>query len=243
MTTKNIVIVFALLVLAACIVGIVKESNQTVSIPVVPSTVTTMPTEYCYYQSTKTASGLYDKAYLRLDIDTGTVTGEFNNYPAEKDSKTGTFNGTTQTIDGGTQIANVIWNTLGEGIQAKEELAVVFDDKQAAAAFGEMVQGANGVYVYKDKASAVYQDPIPAIDCAQYDELRTVEKYIKTNIKTIISDKAELGGTWYTTALVVDTGTHTAAVSYEDGHNTGKGTITYTYEASKVTGVSFVKAK
>lgn len=115
----------------------------------------------------------------------------------------------------------------------------------AQVGFGEMVQGANGVYVYRNESAAVYQAPIPAIDCVNLDEIVAVEKYIRANIATIVSDKAVLGGTWYTTAVNVDATAHTAAVSYEDGHIAGKGTVSYTYDLTtkKITVNSFTKAK
>jgi hypothetical protein len=80
----------------------------------------------CYYRSTKTTSGFYDVAWLKLNILGEKVTGEFNNLPAEKDSKVGIFEGTilpaNSTIN--EKSATVWWDSRAEGMEVKEELSV-----------------------------------------------------------------------------------------------------------------------
>ena len=234
-------IIFIVLVLIGVVVwGIVQDSKPAVHIPTIP-TATTQPQDLCYYRSDKTSGGLYDRAWMKLHIDGEHVTGEFNNYPAEKDSKIGTFEGTAAN-----GVATVTWNSTAEGMSNKEELLVKFDDTQAQAAFGEMVQGANGVYVYKDKASAVYQSAMPVIDCAQLDEILAVEKYIRSaDLKTLTKDSPVLGGSLYVSGVVVDPMTHTATVTYEDGHNAYKGIVAYGFDktSKKVTVNTFTKSK
>lgn len=243
MTTKQIVIAFAVLVLVGVVVGMTRDMKS----PSVQPVVETPPTEernLCYYRSEKTDRGFYDRAWIRLSITGGKVVGEFNNYPAEKDSKVGIFTGTYQdeSEDGNLiGLADVIWNSSAEGMQNKEELLIEFFDADARPAFGEMIQGANRVYVYKDKTNVTYQTPIPAIDCAQLDEIKAVEAHVRTNISTITTDKAVLGGTWYVTAVVANPSTDTAEVEYEDGHIAGKGVVAYTFDNNTVAIVSFTK--
>lgn len=249
MTTKHIVVIFALIVLAIFIVGIARESNPKVTIPTLPDTQTVVPSDtsskLCYYRSDKTSSGFYDRAWIRLTVSGTTATGEFQNLPAEKDRKIGTFSGTVSAPDAqGKQIATLIWDSQAEGMSNKEELLVKYGSGSAQAAFGEMVLGANGVYVYKDKTKAVYQTAIPQVDCAVLDEAVTVETYVRnTDLAKITKDQPVLGGKLFVSSIVVDPKTHTALISYEDGHVSGKGTLTYTYTSGKVTVVSFAKAK
>jgi hypothetical protein len=91
-----------------------------------PAIVEKEPISLCYFYSNKTDRGLYDKASLRLDLSGEKVTGEFNNIPAEKDSKVGKFEGTVGPLDQSKmgRTANVWWDSLGEGMKVKEELIV-----------------------------------------------------------------------------------------------------------------------
>lgn len=244
MTTRQIVIAFAVLVLIGVVVGLARDTKPTP--PVVVTPPSPQETKFCYYYSEKTPSGLYDRAWIRIKGTTDSkVTGEFNNYPAEKDSKIGTFAGSEyREGEDGVGEYLVIWDILAEGMRAKEELFISNSNEFAAAAFGEMVQGSNGVYVYKDKTKVTYQTPLPQIDCAQLDEIVAVETYLKTaDIEVITKEKPVLGGKWYMTSVVANPATDTANISYEDGHIAGKGTLTYTFDNGKVTVVSFTKSK
>ncbi len=246
---KTIIILIILLVLAL-IVGLSRESKPRVSIPEIPTP--TGPTELCYYRNEKTASGLYDRAWMKLTVNEEKVSGELRLLPAEKDSKIGDFTGTfTDISEGGTIAgdASVIWNTKAEGMTAKEELSFYFDDIFGGAdagvkiKFGEMVKGANGVYVYKNKANTTTQT-IPPVDCAVLNEVITVEAYIRsTDLVALTKTSPVLGGKLYVTGVVVDPTAHNALVSYEDGHMAYKGTLTYTFSQSKVTPVNFVETK
>ncbi len=78
------------------------------------------------------------------------------------------------------------------------------------------------------------------------DEVAAVELYIKNaDLAALVGEEAVLGGTLYTTEVVVDPQTDTAAISYEDGHIAGKGTLSYTYDSTskEVTVNTFTKAQ
>src|ERR1035437_5515937 len=154
------------------------------------------PVQLCYYRGDKTNGGFYDVAWLKLNILGDKVTGEFDNLPAESDSKIGKFEGTVEPlvpeIIG--RRATVWWDSLAEGMNVKEELAIEFDDGSATAGFGEMVDRGDGVYVYKDKTNLYYIKGMSQIDCETLDEKLFVEKYVRDNIKTIATNKPVLGG-------------------------------------------------
>lgn len=67
------------------------------------------------------------------------------------------------------------------------------------------------------------------MDCISLDEKLFVEKYIQDNIKTIATDKAVLGGSWYVLSVNVIPSTKSGEVTYEDGHIQSKASFTYTY--------------
>jgi len=186
----------------------------------------------CYYDSNKTNNDMYDISWLKLNIIGDKITGEFSNLPAEKDSKVGKFEGTVgplvQEIMG--RKATVWWDSFAEGMNVKEELAIVFGDGSATVGFGEMINRGDGVYVYKNKDNLTYLKSMSQIDCDTLDEKLFVEKYIKENIKTIATNSSILGGSWYTTFVTANPISHNGEVIYEDGHTQSKATFIYNYE-------------
>jgi hypothetical protein len=56
--------------------------------------------------------------------------------------------------------------------------------------------------------------------------LMSIEDYVKNNISTLSSEKEQVGGTFYVTAIEAHGGAGT--VSYEDGHNGYTADFTYT---------------
>lgn len=192
------------------------------------------PISLCYYRGDKTTSGFYDIAWLKINTNgsiNDKVTGEFQNLPAEKDSKAGTFEGTVSPLDQKIMArhASVWWDSMAEGMQVKEELAIQFGDGSATVGFGEMVDRGDGVYVYKDKTNLTYIKSMSQIDCESLDEKLFTEKYIRDNIKTLATNKPVLGGEWYAISAITNTSIHTAEVVYEDGHIQSRANITYTY--------------
>lgn len=191
-----------------------------------------VPVDMCYYRSESTSSGFLDRSWLKLKISGENVTGEFQNLPAEKDSKVGKFEGTVGPVNQRTmsRTANVWWNSFAEGMNAKEEFIINFGDGSASVGFGEMIDRGDGVYVYKDKNNLYYQPSMSQIDCEYLDEKLFVEKYIRDNIKTIATNSPVLGGDWYVINVIVSPSSHTAEVTYEDGHIQSKANMIYSYQ-------------
>lgn len=213
----------------------IPANNTAINTDTNTDTTTQQPINLCYYRGDKTTSGYYDVAWLKMNTNgsaDNTVTGEFRNLPAEKDSKVGTFEGTVGPVDQTTMSreADVWWNSEAEGMGVKEELSIKFGDGSATAGFGEMVNRGDGVYVYKDKTNLTYIKQMNQIDCQTLDEKLFVEKYIRDNIKTVATNKPVLGGSWSTISVVVNPIAHSGEVTYEDGHIQSKANFIYTYQ-------------
>ncbi|MFA6514847.1 MAG: hypothetical protein WCT42_01110 [Candidatus Paceibacterota bacterium] len=208
------------------------------------------PISLCYYRGEKMTSGFYEVAWLKINTNGSVndkVTGEFQNLPAESDSKVGKFEGTVGPLDQKIMArkASVWWDSRAEGMEVKEELAIQFGDGSATVGFGEMVDRGDGVYVYKDKTNLYYIKAMSQMDCDTLDEKLFTEKYIRDNIKTLAINKPVLGGEWYVISVSVNPATHTAEATYEDGHIQSKANIIYTYtknpQSVKVTKFEVVK--
>lgn len=59
-----------------------------------------------------------------------------------------------------------------------------------------------------------------------------VEKYIRDNINTISPVKPVLGGSWYVTAIDINSLSNKGKISYEDGHIDVRVELTYNYQNS-----------
>ena len=163
------------------------------------------------------------------------VNGEFENLPAETDSKIGKFEGEVGKLDQNTMTreANVWWNSLAEGINNKEQLKIKFGDGNATVGFGEMKNRGDGFYIYKNPNNLYWIDTMPQIDCSSLDEKLNVENYIRKNISSITnknSNNPVLGGTWYVVSIEINPNNNTGTVTYEDGHIQNKASFNYTYE-------------
>ncbi|PIZ85979.1 hypothetical protein COX94_01370 [Candidatus Nomurabacteria bacterium CG_4_10_14_0_2_um_filter_33_9] len=238
---KNIIVFF---VLICIVIGIVLVSlfwTKEDEIKNVDEIAEKEVLSLCYYYSNKTNSGFYDKAWLNLDIKGEEISGEFNNYPAEKDSKVGKFEGTVGPLDQKimARTANLWWDSLAEGMNTKEELVVQFGDGNAVALFGEMIDKGDGVYVYKDKMKLTSGFQLGQISCKDLNEILAVEKYIRENIKTITTDKPVLGGLWYVVSVFINYSLNTGSVTYEDGHIQGDATFEYEFDSN--TKSTFIK--
>ncbi len=183
----------------------------------------------CYQYSEDTSSGFADRTWLKMNILGGEITGEYQNLPAEKDSKIGTFTGTVGPMDPkiSGRIADVWWDSMAEGMRVTEQLKIEFGEGSAVALFGEMVNRGDGVYVYKDAAKFIPGFQMSQIDCEALDDRVIVEKYIRDNIQIIAPDKPVLGGSWYVILVSVDPSTKTGTMTYEDGHIQGKASFNY----------------
>jgi hypothetical protein len=205
------------------VVGILYFINkEEIITPVVvpPATVDVNKAQLCFYGENKTQNGLYDMAWLKMNIAGDKVTGEFRNLPAEKDSKVGTFEGDVGPVDKTmmARTANVWWDSMAEGMQVKEQLRIIFGEGNASAGFGEMVDRGDGVYVYKDATQLTYGMSMTDVACMDLIERASVENYLRENISKLSPVKAVLGGTWYVVSSTVDLSTNSGTVTYEDGH-------------------------
>ena len=216
---KIIVSLAVIIILILAFFLFFKKENKAV---VVPEPITKELISICYANIKATDRNFYDQFLLKLDLSGEKVTGSFVSSPAEKDLKTGPFEGTVGKLDqkAMARTANVIWDAFAEGTQNKEELIITFGDGSASiAGYPELSQ----------------------TDCANFDEIKIVEKYIKDNIKTIATNKPVLGGSWYTLYAGANPGADEAFVMYEDGHIQSQAKISYKYDAEtqKITILKF----
>jgi len=190
------------------------------------------PVKLCFYFSKKTDRDFYDKAWLKLDILEDKIFGEFRNYPAEKDSKIGNFEGTVGPLNPEImgRTAMVWWDSLAEGMQVKEELQIEFGDGSAVVLFGEMEDRGDGVYAYKDKTKLTPGPTLSQMDCSSLNEIIGVEKYLRENISKISNKSPVLGGTWYLVSVFVDSSSDSGAVVFEDGHIQAEAIFDYIFD-------------
>lgn len=86
-----------------------------------------------------------DTIMLSITRDGDNISGVYKSIPYEKDKKTNVFKG---TINGNTVTA--VGTVSAEGVTNQEEIIFTLDDKQASIKFGEMIEGDDGVYRYKN---------------------------------------------------------------------------------------------
>lgn len=186
----------------------------------------------CFYKNKKNEIDLYDRAWLELNISNNKIKGEFQNLPAETDSKIGKFVGIMDQLDQNnmSRSATLLWDSFAEGIETKEELLVKWGDGSATVAFGEMIDRGDGVYVYKNKNNLYWIEQMDQIDCENLREKLYIEKYIRDNIQTISPNKPVLGGIWYVVSVNIDSNLKTGEVLYEDGHIQNKANFKYTID-------------
>ncbi len=181
----------------------------------------------CYFYKQQNNSGLTDEAwftYVKVDSE---VQGLYYNLPAEKDSKFGPFTGTLVEKDNVKKIEG-IWSAMAEGMENKEQFFVDIKNNLAQVLFGEMIEGEDGVYNYKEDGQKFPGFSMNKIDCNDLDDQVIVEKNIRANIKTITEKKPILGGEWYVTYTEIDTKNKIINVQFEDGHV--KETDTFRYQ-------------
>lgn len=192
------------------------------------------PIEMCYQYSKETSRGFVDRVWLKMNI-TGEkgdkVSGEYQTLLAEKDSKVGTFTGTVGPMDPkiSGRIADVWWNSLGEGMQATEQLRILFGEGSATALGGEMIDRGDGTYIYKDITKLIGSLEMSQIDCEKLEDQNMVERYVRENINTIVQEKPVLGGSWYPTVININPSTKSGTIilTYEDGHIQRKKEFSY----------------
>lgn len=214
----------------------VNNQTATNSSSTVNGQSTSTAIDMCYFYSKDTTRGLADRAWLKMSILGDRVSGEYQNIPAEKDRKTGKFEGIVGTMNPATsaRIAEVWWDSLQEGMNVTEQLKIQFGEGSAVAVYGEMVDRGDGVYLYKENTKLTAGFQMSQIDCDALDDMTIVEKYIRDNIKNIVPNKEVLGGSWYVTLIKINPSEKTGTVAYEDGHIVSKASFSYTREDDKV---------
>lgn len=110
--------------------------------------------ETCYLQVVSK-----DSISLSIKKEGDNVSGTYKSLPFEKDKRTIVFKG---SLNGDTVTA--VGNAMGEGQTQQEEFIFILKNNQAGIKYGEMIQGDDGVYRYKNKNSAtpLY---ISKVDC------------------------------------------------------------------------------
>jgi hypothetical protein len=138
-----------------------------------PDIIATQSARLCFYGASKTSSGLSDVSLAVLNIEDNKVTGMFKYLPAEKDSKIGSFSGVVGPVDkmAMARTADVTWNVSAEGMEAKEQLRIMFGEGTAQAGFGEMVQGPDDIWNYKDVTKITYGQTMTDVSC---DDVRII---------------------------------------------------------------------
>ncbi|MFA6999792.1 MAG: hypothetical protein WC241_01615 [Candidatus Paceibacterota bacterium] len=193
----------------------------------------------CYQYSKETSRGFVDRVWLQMNISGSNVTGEYQSLLAEKDSKVGKFSGTVGPMDPkiSGRIADVWWDSEGEGMSVTEQLKIEFGEGSAVTLGGEMIDRGDGTYVYKDANQIASGPQMSQIDCILLQDQNLVDKYVRDNINTIVSDKPVLGGSWYATVVNINPSTKsgTMILTYEDGHIQRKAEFSYTITDGKVT--------
>ncbi len=90
-----------------------------------------------------------DTLLLTITRDGDNISGTYKSIPFEKDKKTNVFKG---NISGNT--VNAIGTAMAEGTTVQEEIVFTIENNQAGLKFGEMIEGDDGVYRYKNVKSA-----------------------------------------------------------------------------------------
>ena len=105
-----------------------------------------------------------DSMMFMMERNGDSVHGVFNWKPYEKDIKLHNFKGTL--INGkGESIAQV----SAEGMNTNEELDFTVQDNTVTVKFGEMVQGPDGIWHYKEGAT-VSERVLPKTDCSNINK-------------------------------------------------------------------------
>ncbi|MFA6257732.1 MAG: hypothetical protein WC671_01825 [Candidatus Paceibacterota bacterium] len=178
---KKILIYIAIIVLILVVIFVFLFKNKKSEI--IQNDLTPEPIAMCYQYSKDTASGLIDRAWLKMSILSDKVTGEYQNLPAEKDSKIGKFNGMVGKMDPkiSGRIADVWWDSFAEGMNVTEQLKIEFGEGSAVAFFGEMVDRGDGVYLYKDETKLTTGFQMSQIDCEVLND-KVINDKVKINL-------------------------------------------------------------
>jgi len=213
---KRSLLVVALLAVILVIFYFFNKKEVIAPVVTPPALTDTKPVELCFGLFTPANErGFSDKYTLRMSLDNakGKVTGELDFLPGEKDSKTGKFEGTVTPVDK-VMMARTIeawWDTLGEGISAKEKIKIIFGE-------GTATIGAFGL-------------SLTDVACSDLTLRDNIESYLKTNISKLSPVKPVLGGTWHVIGVSTDLSKSSGIVVYEDGHIQEKKNFSFSADA------------
>ncbi len=147
---KTLTYALILLIIIAVIFTVLSNSKKPATVQNNPYDTKPESIDICYQYSKNTTGGFADRAWLKIKISIldDKVTGEYQNLPAEKDSKVGKFSGTVGKMDPkiSGRIADVWWDSLAEGMRVTEQLKIEFGEGSAVALFGEMTDRGDGIY-------------------------------------------------------------------------------------------------
>jgi len=156
---NKIILLAAGLVLLSCQK---KEEKTIIENTTVEETAPETDVKQCYMAITEIKKGsktVNDTVILNLETKGDSITGTYKWLPYYKDKKTGVFNGTVKN-----NIATTILSAKGEGVTNLEEFNFTFNDKQVSVKFGEMAEGTDGIWHYKD-AKTTTENAIPKVAC------------------------------------------------------------------------------
>ena len=153
---------------AILIAGCKNENKEEIEIP--QETTETVPEsapqeKLCFLKVTEGKADydenkiIRDSIVFQLKRKGDSISGIFNWLPYEKDKKISTFKG---TISGKT--GNAIADYQAEGMKYKEELVFTLGEDQVSVMYGEMVQGDDGIWKYKNKEASSIQT-LSKVDC------------------------------------------------------------------------------
>lgn len=176
--------------------------------------------DFCFYSKDLNNYGVYDKQYLVFNVKDNIAFGGYENKLSNSEIQAGDFYGTVSDFDreiSGRKL-DLIWSIQSGNDIREEKLIIHYGEGSAVAFFGEKVINQQGVYEYKNINNLKPGKTMSQIDCARLGEIQLVESYIVSNIKSLTSAEAVLGGSWYVVDVNVNTLAKSGEVLYEDGH-------------------------
>ena len=170
--TKTWQVVLGIVIIILLAIWLFKMPNREVVMPagdsgeeVVGNDEEETTKEMCYIWNTEAG----DSATLRLitSVENMNASGTLNWIPAEKDRKTGTFEGKLISVGRDTMGGSVdaVWKVSAEGMTYDEQLILKYDETSANVGFGMMEDRGDGTYVYSDPTNLSYEPNLTRTDC------------------------------------------------------------------------------
>ncbi len=153
-----------LLLLAGC-----QQKQTDDTVPAIDTTENNIPSQekaivfrqQCFLSVTSgTDKRLKDSIIFSIERRKGdSIWGIFNSKPAEKDRKMATFKGVLKGSEG-----RAVANSQAEGMMYNEELLFTLKDSTLSIKYGEMAEGKDGIWHYKDQ-SKLSEQVLRKVDC------------------------------------------------------------------------------